>query len=334
MTIANNKIPVYILSGFLGSGKTTFLKKWLVEGAGEETAVLVNEFGEIGLDHLILQQVNPETVLLPSGCLCCQIKGELKEALFELLKKSNQRAIPPFKQIILETTGLADPAPIVSTLLHDKMLQHHFVCAGVVTVVDAQYYGLQTTSYIEWVKQVTAADIILLSKTDCINRIEQDNAIEYLKKTNAMATIYSTQDLQSLKEKVFTHKQTKPLALLSAELTNKSVFVQSKAVNKVSNHPITQTCVLELDTAINWSAFSIWLSLLLYQYGDKILRIKGVLITEDNTSIAIHGVQRNLYQPIHIEQNELKSSKIVVITYDFDVNKIATSFYAFMKKYS
>lgn len=304
-----------------------------MEAANEETAVLVNEFGEVGLDHLILQQVNPETVLLPSGCLCCQIRGELKDALFELLKRSNQRAIPPFKQVILETTGLANPSLIVSTLLHDKLLQHHFTCAGVVTVVDAQNYNLQAKAYSEWVKQVAAADIILLSKIGCISQNEQSKAIAYLSNTNKMASIYLTQDFQSLKDKVFTDKLIKQASILASELTQIPAFFVKEPKHGMSNHPITQTCVLELDTAVNWSAFSIWLSLLLYQHGDKILRIKGVLVTDNNTSIAIHGVQRNLYQPVHIEQSELTSTKIVVITYDFDVNKIATSFYAFIKKY-
>lgn len=334
MNSSTHKIPVFILSGFLGSGKTTFLKQWLAQEADRDTAVLVNEFGEVGLDHLILQEVNPETVLLPSGCLCCQIRGELKDALFSLLEQLNQKELPPFKKVILETTGLADPGPIVSTLLHDKLLQHHFICGGVVTVVDAQNYRQQAEAYPEWIKQAAAADTILLSKQDCVDRQQHEAALAYLKNINSMAAFYATKDFQALKDTVFTVKtDSRPKRAHFFKLDTQENLLTVQQANRSNNHPATKTCVLEWDKSLNWSAFSIWLSLLLYRYGDKILRLKGVLVTDDGVSIAVHGVQRNLYPPEHIEQSEFDRTKLVLITHNFDIEKLRESFYSFMHKY-
>lgn len=319
----NKKLPLFILSGFLGSGKTTFLKQWLLSENSTKTAVLVNEFGEVGLDHLILQEVNPETVLLPSGCVCCQIRGELKEALVSLLNQANKQQIPAFDRIVLETTGLADPAPIISTLLHDKLLQNHFVCGGVVTVVDAQHFTQQANNYPEWVKQVAAADALLLSKVDCVSEQVHKEAISYLKAMNTMAVLSDVDDYRQLSPPLFDE----PSSAVASHLDQPLFYVQS-------NHPVTKTCVLTWDKQVNWSAFSIWLSLLLYQYGDKILRLKGLLITDEGQGIMIQGVQRNLYTPQHIEQQEIEQTKIVLITYDFDIEKISQSFTAFMTKYS
>ncbi len=154
----NEKLPLHILSGFLGSGKTTLLKGWLTHQNLNDVALLVNEFGEVGIDHHLLNEVAPDTVLLPSGCVCCQIRGELKTALLDLYERRTRGELPPFSQVILETTGLADPAPILSTLLHDPQLKHHFSQGTLVTLVDAEHARLQSAHQPEWLAQVSAAD--------------------------------------------------------------------------------------------------------------------------------------------------------------------------------
>jgi G3E family GTPase len=119
-------IPLIVITGFLGSGKTTLLRKLLTSDLGGETAVLINELGEIGIDNLLVGEIAPDTVLLKSGCVCCSIRGDLKDALVQLYSRRQKKEIPSFRRIILETTGLADPAPIFATVLADPMLRHHF----------------------------------------------------------------------------------------------------------------------------------------------------------------------------------------------------------------
>ena len=130
-------IPVNLLTGFLGSGKTTLLQRLLASPQMANTAVLINEFGEIGLDHLLLETVDEETIVLQSGCICCTIRTDLKDAMAGLYDKRARGLIPPFDRIVIETTGLADPAPIVFTLRGDPMIRHHFRLGNVVTTVDA-----------------------------------------------------------------------------------------------------------------------------------------------------------------------------------------------------
>ena len=130
-------IPATILTGFLGSGKTTLLKRVLTEGHGQKIAVVENEFGEVGLDHHLLERIDETMVLLPSGCLCCTIRGELAEAIRDLHARRERGAIPPFRRLVIESTGLADPFPILSTVHADPVLRHHFRIGNVITTVDA-----------------------------------------------------------------------------------------------------------------------------------------------------------------------------------------------------
>ena len=127
-------VPVTILTGFLGSGKTTVLQKILAQENYGDTAVLVNEFGEVGIDQQLVAPIAPNVVLLDSGCLCCQIRGELKEALTGLLDARAQKSVPPFKRIVIETTGLAEPTPIIATIQADPMLTHQLAVARTITV--------------------------------------------------------------------------------------------------------------------------------------------------------------------------------------------------------
>ena len=143
MSLAYDVIPVTIVTGFLGSGKSTLLADVLKGEAARDTAVLVNEFGEVGLDHLLIGEVDAQTVLLDNGCVCCAIRGELKDALAALFSRRARGEVPPFSRVVLETTGLATPAPIVATLLGDRIVSSHYSIAAIVTVVDAVNAGQQ-----------------------------------------------------------------------------------------------------------------------------------------------------------------------------------------------
>jgi hypothetical protein len=157
------RLPLHLISGFLGSGKTTLLRRLLDMPAFGDSAVLVNEIGEIGLDHHLLRHIDGETILLRSGCICCSMRDDLGQALRELLDRRDSGAVLPFSRVIVEGTGLADPVPILSTVVTDPTLRHHFRIGRVVTVVDAANAVLQLRDQPEFAKQVAVADRILLS---------------------------------------------------------------------------------------------------------------------------------------------------------------------------
>src|ERR1700756_4338583 len=161
-------IPVNVITGFLGSGKTTLLRRLLAAPQLSDTAVLINEFGEVGLDHHLLQRIDDTMVLLQSGCLCCTIRGELSDAIKALFSKRERGLVPPFRRLVVESTGLADPFPILSTVQADPVLRHHFCLGKVITTVDGVNGMRQLDTQPESVKQVAVADRLVLTKTDLV----------------------------------------------------------------------------------------------------------------------------------------------------------------------
>ena len=158
--------PVNIITGFLGSGKTTLLQRLLRSPQLSDVAVLVNEFGEVGLDHHLLQGVAESTLLMENGCLCCAVRGDLQKALRDLLSRRTRGDVPYFRRVVIETSGLADPAPIAYTLLSEAVLRHHFRLSGIVTTVDAVNGAAQLDDFAEAVRQVSMADRLVVTKAD------------------------------------------------------------------------------------------------------------------------------------------------------------------------
>src|SRR6476661_3090455 len=160
------RIPVTVNTGFLGAGKTTLLNRLLRDPALADTVVIVNEFGEIGLDHLLVETASDGMILLAAGCLCCTVRGDLIATLEDLLRKRDNGRIAPFKRVVIETTGLADPAPILHAILYHPYLSLRYALAGVVTLVDAVNGAATLDGHEEAVKQVAMADRLVLTKTD------------------------------------------------------------------------------------------------------------------------------------------------------------------------
>ncbi|WP_416262307.1 CobW family GTP-binding protein [Gibbsiella quercinecans] len=321
------KIPVHVLSGFLGSGKTTLLRRLLQGQDQRDTALLVNEFGAVGIDHLLLAEVAPDTVLLPSGCVCCAMRGELKQALLALFERRQRGEVPAFSQVILETTGLADPAPIFATLLHDRQLQHHFRQGAMITLVDSEHAWQQAQHQPEWLEQVTAADWLLLSKTDRVAAGALAPLQDYLQQLNPLAHIAPTSaladgDLSLFSGEPDTHafQRLRPLPTATPQPDG-------------ARHPATQTCTIEFDRQINWSAFAVWLSMLLHCHGQSILRIKGILkVAESATPVVIQGVQHSLHPPLHLTAwpPGAQRSQVVLIMRGIDPARVQDAFHRFM----
>src|SRR5438132_5453248 len=172
-------IPVCVLTGFLGSGKTTLLGRLLKSPAFTRTAVIINEFGEIGLDHDLIETSDESFVTLQTGCLCCTIRGDLVLTLEDILRRRDAGTVPPFERVVIETSGLADPAPILHALMSDAGVSQRLTLAGVVTTVDA-VNGLATLArQPESVKQVAVADRLILTKTDLVDG-EADGLVDRL----------------------------------------------------------------------------------------------------------------------------------------------------------
>src|SRR5258706_12145288 len=165
---AGERLPVSVLTGFLGSGKTTLLRKLLQHPDMARTAVIINEFGEIPLDHLLVESSSEDMITLNSGCLCCTVRGDLTDTLRNLYLKRAKQEIPEFDRVVIETTGLADPAPILHTLMNDPVLAARFRLDGVVTTVDAVNAQSQLDTHLESVKQAAVADRIVLTKSDLV----------------------------------------------------------------------------------------------------------------------------------------------------------------------
>src|ERR1700730_12440995 len=182
--------PVTLITGFLGSGKTTLLARLLLDPALSDTAVLINELGEIGLDHHLLERIDETMVVLQSGCVCCTIRGKLSTAIKDLHSRRERRLLPPFRRLVIESTGLADPFPILSTVQSDPVLRHHFSLGNVITTVDAVNGARQLDAQPESVRQVAVADRLVLTKTDLATAEAADRLTKQLRRINPEAPLW------------------------------------------------------------------------------------------------------------------------------------------------
>jgi G3E family GTPase len=182
--------PVTLITGFLGSGKTTLLQRLLRDPALSDTAVLINEFGEIGLDHHLLERIDETMVMLQSGCVCCTIRGEFSTAIKDLHSRRERGLLPPFRRLVIESTGLADPFPILSTIRSDPVLRHHFCLGNVITTVDAVNGARTLDAQPESIKQIAAADRLVLTKTDLASAEASDRLTRRLRQINPDAPLW------------------------------------------------------------------------------------------------------------------------------------------------
>jgi len=322
-------LQINVLTGFLGSGKTTLLQRVLANEDMGETALLINEFGEVGIDNLLVQEIAPNTVLLPSGCVCCSVRGDLKQALIDLHDKRSRGEIPAFRRVLLETTGLADPAPILATLQRDPQLRGRYHVGLMVTVVDALHASLQERIHPEWLGQVTAADRLLVSKADLVSAAMLDQLLEHLQTLNPSASIELASTVVEGDEQLLGE------GLKSLEPDEEVAKWQLFAPTKQPQHGGAQVCALEYEEPLDWLAFGVWLSMLLRCHGERILRVKGILnVIDSEQPIVIHGVQHCLHSPVHLSSwpDGLRRSRLVIIVRDLDTKLLRRSFDAFLNR--
>lgn len=287
-------IPVHVLTGFLGSGKTTLLNCALQAGFGPETAVVVNEFGDVGLDQLFVQARSEETIVLKSGCVCCTIRADLASTLLQLLSARGS-SVPAFRRILIETSGISDPLPILQTLRSDFNLLTRFRLGSVICTIGA-FDAASALFRPEGLAQVTAADAIVITKCDIADGAQVAAARDATAALNPLAEVIPAEGdvlvdwLARCEAK--DHPPESALRMVAIPTTS----AQGHGVRSI---------VLRAASAPSWPRFAVWLTRLVFLHGDRILRVKGLLFDSDRgTWIGIHGVRRFFHPPVHLALNE------------------------------
>ena len=309
-----NLIPVNVLTGFLGSGKTTLLRRLLAAPELESTAVLVNEFGEVGIDHHLVEHVSETTLLLDNGCVCCAIRDDLGQALRELVSRRQRGDVPPFSRLVIETSGLADPAPIAYTLYAEPVLQHHFRLASVTTTVDAVNGNGQLERFAESLGQVAAADRIVITKTDLVADAQLEQLRAQLAAINAAAELVEASSDDAVLVDLLTRDR---FGAEHAEREAASWFASAAVAAPAHSHTHgMQSLCLSFDTPLDWTAFGLWLTMLLHRHGDRVLRVKAMLDVDGVPEpVLIDGAQHLVHPPTHLERwpDGERQSRVVFI---------------------
>jgi len=308
------KTPVALLTGFLGSGKTTLLQRLLAHPAMGETAVIVNELGEVAIDHHLLRRVDERTVVLGNGCVCCSLRGDLADELRDLLGRRDRGEIPPFRRVVVETTGVADPAPIVYTLLAEPVVKHHFELERVIATVDA-VHGLRAP---ESVAQAAAADRLVVTKTDLAS---PDGLERRLGALNPTATIVEA-----------SFGELEPDVLFGGE-ERRMREVPPGEGQAHAGHGGVQAHSLVFDEQLDWIAFGVWLTMLLAARGSDVLRVKGLLDVGGPGPLLLNGVQHVVHPPAHLDRwpDDDRRSRIVFIGRGLDGRALESSLAAFVR---
>lgn len=313
------RIPVLVVGGFLGSGKTSLLRHMLAGVA--DTAVIVNEFGAVGLDHQLLRACEERVELLGGGCACCTRRADLVLALRDLLD-AHDRGTARLSRVVIETSGLADPAPIVFTITNDPMLRHHFEVERLIVTVDAVNWAEQLARHGEARKQVLVADELVITKLDLVEPEEAHATI-----AGALRALNPAATLRTALHGVLAEEPAQAPA--TAPVTHPA----AKTPDSLAHTDDVSSLSLQPDGPVDWLGFAVWLSMLLHARGQDVLRVKGLLELDEGTLVSVNGVQHVVHTPEHLDRSTITnpSPGIVFITRRIDVELLRESFDAFQR---
>ena len=306
-----------LVTGFLGSGKTTLVSALLRHEELVDTAVIVNELGEVAIDHHLLRRVDERTVLLGAGCVCCTLRGDLVDELRDLLDRADAGEIPRFRRVVVETTGVADPAPLLGTLVTQPFVRGHYELERLVATVDA-VNGLCGP---EALRQAAAADTIVVTKADLA---PPGPVVESLRRLNPAATVLAA-----------AFGEVAPAALLDVggRRRDPAAFAHAVGGDGHLHGDGVATLAVVLDDAVDWTAFGIWLTMLLRSRGGDVLRVKGLLDTGGPGPLLLNGVQHVVHPPEHLPAwpDGDRRSRIVFIGRGLDPALLERSLRTFLR---
>jgi G3E family GTPase len=332
-------IPVSVLTGFLGSGKTTLLNRLLKDPALRDTAVIINEFGDVGIDHLLVEQSGDGVIELSDGCLCCTVRGELVDTLADLLDRLQTGRVKALERVVIETTGLADPAPVLHAIMGHPVLAQNFRLDGVVVAVDAVNGDSTLDTHEEAVKQVAVADRIVLTKTDLTHPASEAFAslAARLERLNPAAPQIAAQAEDAVAGTLLACGLYNP-ATKSADvarwLRDEAYADRHDHAHDVNRHDARiRAFTLTHDRPIDRGALDMFIDLLRSSQGEQLLRMKGIVCLADDPGrpVVIHGVQTIFHPAARLAAwpDADHRSRLVVITRDLDEDFVRRLFLAF-----
>ena len=332
------KIPVTLITGFLGSGKTTLISKLLLHPGMQRVAVVINEIGEIGIDHDLVTMSSENITLLANGCICCSVRTDLQETLRDLFAQRRVGEVFDFDRVIVETTGLADPAPVVQTLASDTLLEAHYRLDGLITLVDGVHGAGQIQQQTEAVKQIAIADKVLVTKTDLASDADITTLRELIHDLNPQAPI-----------ELIRHGEVEPsslidLGLSTSRASDNTLRFLGEDINaterastagkylgqrSISHDAAVRTLSLRFSQPFQWLTFTAALELLTTLRGPDLLRMKGIVNVEGEP-VVVQGVQHIFHTPVKMSAwpSADRDSRLVFIVRNIDADVIRNLFHA------
>ncbi len=335
-------IALTLLTGFLGAGKTTLLQKLVREPDLADTVVLINEVGEVALDHLFVDVLDENLLLLSSGCLCCAVRGDLVDSLENILRWRDAGTAPPFRRVVIETTGLADPAPVLHLVMTHPYLVQRYRLDGIVTVVDAVNGMATLDTYEEAVKQVAMADRLVLTKTD-LPGAGADTLHARLKRLNPTAHVLDAAKGEAVAAALLNAGLYDP----SGKIPDVSRWLAEEAIAAADSGrdpSVTlaphqhderiKVFTVATEAAIPLATLELFLELLRATHGEKLLRLKGIvqLAEEPDQPVVLHAVQHVLHPPVRLPQwpDDDRRSRLVCVTRDLEPSVVQRLLDAFL----
>jgi len=333
------KIPVTLVTGFLGSGKTTLISKLLLHPDMRRVAVVINEIGEIGIDHDLVTLSSENITLLANGCICCSVRTDLQETLRDLFAQRRVGEVFDFDRVIVETTGLADPAPVVQTLASDTLLAAHYRLDGLITLVDGLHGVGQIDQQTEAVKQIAIADKILVTKTDLTSADHLETLCGRIRQLNSQSPIEFIRQGEVDPKRLIdlglssSRASLKTLQFLGEALTDDAVSADGAGrylgQRSAAHNAAVKTLSLRFTEPFEWLSFSSALELLTTLRGPDLLRMKGI-VNVDGDPVVVQGVQHIIETPVKMDRwpSEDKDSRLVFIVRNMELEMIRNLFQA------